>query len=484
MTELLKTAYNTEKFKENGHQLIDILTRYLQNNLFDNNDTVIKWKEPNEQLEFWKSKLIDNSGTSDLFSSIISNSIHVHNTKYLGHQISPPVPVSALAGLISSLLNNGSAIYEMGATSVVMEKIIIDNLCKKIGYNEKADGFLTSGGTLANLTALLAARQAMIDEDIWENGQQTKLAVMVSEEAHYCIDRAVRIMGWGSEGIIKIPVTNEFVMQTDLLENYYQKAIEKGIKVIAVVGSACSTSTGKYDNISDIAKFCTQKKLWFHVDGAHGGAATYSKKYKYLLEGIEKADSIVIDFHKMLMTPSITTALIFKNGNVSYNTFSQKAQYLWESADEQEWYNLARRTFECTKLMMSIQIYSIIHSYGNQLFDDFVTTLYDLGKTFAKLITKNSNFELALIPDSNIVCFRYIGNNLNKEELNEKNNKIRKTLTENGEFYIVQTKLKGLIYLRVTIMNPFTTGEELNLLLNKIEMLANSLKTLLKNEFL
>ena len=122
----------------------------------------------------------------------------------MGHQVSPPAPITALSGLISALLNNGTAVYEMGMSSNAIERLVIETVCNKIGYNNTSGGFLTSGGTLANLTALLSAQKAITKRVIWNDGKQNQLGIMVSKEAHNCVDRAARIMGLGEKVIIKI----------------------------------------------------------------------------------------------------------------------------------------------------------------------------------------------------------------------------------------------------------------------------------------
>jgi L-2,4-diaminobutyrate decarboxylase len=325
------------------------------------------------------------------------------------------------------------------------------------------------------LTALLAARAAKTD--VWEEGNagrhpDQKLAVMVSEEAHYCIDRAARIMGMGSDGIIKIPTNEKRQIRTDLLEKYYDESIEKGFKVICIVGSACSTSTGSYDNLEQIATFAQKHDLWFHADGAHGGAVIFSEKYKHKVTGLNKADSVVIDWHKMLMTPALATALIFKRDEDAFKTFQQKAQYLWANQESKDWFNSGKRTFECTKLMMSVKIYSILKAHGEQIFTDNVEYLHDLAEKFAILVKARLNFELAIEPESNIVCFRLTPTNIN---LNELNLSIRKQLLQEGKFYIVQTTLNDNIYLRVSLMNPLTTETDLNALLDEIERIGNQI---------
>lgn len=471
MKTTLQDAYNPENFRKLGHEIIDLLANHLDNSI-NGQIKVIDWKEPADQLKYWRENAQKSQTPAELFSNVLENSINIHHPNYIGHQVGATLPVAALADLTGALINNGMAIYEMGAAGSAIEKVVIDVLLKQIGYDENADGYMTSGGTLANLTALLAARKTMTGADIWQEGHNEKLAVMVSEEAHYCVDRSLRIMGFGSEGIIKIPVNRQFSMDASLLEKHLQEAKNNGIKVIAVVGSAPSTSSGMYDNLIEIGTFCNQHKLWFHVDGAHGGAAIFSEKYKSLTNGIALADSVVIDAHKMMMTPALTTFLLFRNKAHSYSNFSQKAQYLWEKQNEEEWYNYARRTFECTKLMMSLKFYSIIKTYGTGIFDEFITSQYDLGKVLAEKIRQRKNFELFLEPDSNIVCFRYMKPSLDENDLNKLNGRIRREMLEQGEFYIVQTQLNQKTYFRVTIMSPFTTPEVFDTMLNKIGELA------------
>ncbi len=472
MTKKIKEAYSPEKFRENAQNLVDVLSKYLLSS-HQGELKVQNWKTPNDQLEFWRNYQFDKEKPEAFFKDIIHRSVNVHHPQYMGHQISPPAPLAALASFLGSMLNNGMAVYEMGAAGTAIEKVVIDDLNRRLGYEvEEADGFITSGGTLANLTALLSARQAMVKEDVWENGLQEKLGIMVSSEAHYCVDRAARIMGFGGEGVVKVPVDQEFRMRMDQLDKCLEEAKKKGIRIIAIVGSAPSTSTGMHDDLEAIAKFAKEKNLWFHVDGAHGGAAIFSEKYRHYLNGIEKADSVVIDGHKMLMTPSILTFLLFKNKKHSNTTFTQKAQYLLASEDEDKWYDIALKSFECTKRMMSIQFYILLQMYGEELFDQFVTTLYNLGKSFSQLIQEHPDFEIAVEPDTNIVCFRYQKDGLSMDELNTINKTIRQKLLEEGAFYIVQTQLKGQVYLRTTIMNPKTDLKELKTLLSKLSLFA------------
>ena len=167
----------------------------------------------------------------------------------------------------------------------------------------------------------------------------------------------------------------------------------------------------------------------------------------------------------MMMTPSVSTALLFKDVSASYQTFSHDAAYLFDKEDA-EWFNLAKRTFECTKLMLSVKFYAILQEHGQKGIAAFVDTLYDNARLFASLVRKHPDFELLTEPMSNIVCYRFVRGDDN--ELNKINRVIRQKILEEGEFYIVQTEVDGTLYLRNTMMNPFTKETHMQELLERI----------------
>lgn len=472
-TKDLTTAFDTTNFRVIGHQLIDLIANHLDEGHRQENSTVYPHQTPEESLAFWQKDFVSKTDVLQVFGEVLARSINVHHPRNMGHQVTVPALVGGLAGMLSDVLSNGNGVYEMGIASNAMERIITDLVAKQIGYDEQTNGLLTSGGTLANLTALLAARQAKAPQ-VWEGGHQEKLAIMVSEEAHYCIDRAARIMGFGKEGIIKVPVDEHYKIRIDLLEDSLAAAQNKGYRVIALIGCASSTSSGAYEDLAALGEFSQKHQLWFHVDAAHGGGVIFSKKYQHLVKGIAQADSVVIDFHKMLLTPALSTGLIFKNSKDSYQTFHQRAQYLWDSEQGEEWYNSGKRTFECTKFMMSLKIYAIIKEHGLSIFEQNVDHLYDMAKSFAQLIQKRPNFELAVEPEANIVNFRYLSEK--HADSNALNEAIRREILVSGQFYIVQTMLGDTRYLRTTLMNPLTTVADLEALLDEVERIGEGLE--------
>lgn len=470
-TTPLAAAYDTADFRQWGHALIDLMADHIEQVQHGDIPQAIPYRHPEAELAFWQADF--DQGTGDplaFFRQVLDHSVQLHHPQYMGHQVSVPALISSLAGMVSDLLSNGTGVYEMGMASNAIERVVTDFTCQRIGYPATSNGLITSGGTLANLTAMLAARQAKAPTAVWENGHRERLAILVSEEAHYCIDRAARIMGMGSDGIIKIPTDDQYRLRTDLLPTYYAAARARGLHPIAVVGCAGSTSTGSYDDLEAIADFCAAYDLWFHADGAHGGAVIFNDAYKHLVRGIERADTVVIDYHKMLMTPALNTALLFREAHEAYCTFAQRAQYLWEASQQQEWFQSGKRTFECTKLMLSIKVYAILRTYGVGVFAENIDRLYTQARIFADLIAAAPDFELAVVPASNIVNFRYLPDAAT--DIDAINGYIRQQLVEAGAFYIVQTTLGKSRYLRTTIMNPLTGVAEFESLLAHCRMWA------------
>ncbi len=467
----LRDAFDPEIFRAQGHRLIDALADRLTRAQAAEGDVCSK-VAPADELAHWQARMAAGpQPVAEFLEEFAARSIQLHHPHYMGHQVCSPAPAAALAGLAAELLNNGMAVYEMGPAATALERWIIGQTATRLGFAE-GDGFLTSGGTLAMLTALLAARARQIGEETFSRGTEPRWAVLASEEAHYCAGRAVQVMGWGREGLIAVPTNDAFQMRVDLLDATFEKAVAQGRQPIAVVGSACTTSTGSYDDLTAIAEFCRRRGLWFHVDGAHGAAVAFCPELRGKIHGLELADSAILDFHKLLLTPALATAVIFRERAASWAAFHQRAQYLWDDAAGEEWFNVGRRSFECTKLSMSVKIAAIWRSHGEELFAANLRAVHALAQTFAQRLRERAPFEVALPPESNIVCFRYRPPELEDAALDALQAAIRARLLASGKFYIVQTVLRGRTWLRTALMNPFTEPTHLDALLDAVEEAA------------
>ena len=471
--ETKKTYYDSDEFRRQGHELIDILSEYLKTVTNRSETPVLRYMEPDDLVPEFAFENPSNRdlSLSDYIRKVIGNMNHLHHPRFVGHQNTPPLTAGIIAQMCITLLNNGVAVYEMGPAAMAAERNVVRYMAARLGFGSDADGIFTHGGSAGNLTSLLAARQAKADYNIWEEGVKSdhRIGIIVSEQSHYSISRNAKVIGLGGESVVMIPHNSRYAMETSLLQETMDKAREKGIRVVCVAANACSTATGTYDDLSAIAAFCKENDLWFHVDGAHGLGVLFSERYRELVKGIEQADSVVLDFHKMLLTPGLNTLVLFRDGAHSYETFAQNAGYLFEKSDEDEWFNGAKRTLECTKSGLGITAWAVIKYYGDNTLGEYIDSRYDLARRFGKVIENDDELELATLPESNIVCFRYKPDDFSDEELNDLNATIRKEIIKSGEFYIVQASLDDKIYLRTSLMNALTDDNDLDRLIMAVK---------------
>jgi L-2,4-diaminobutyrate decarboxylase len=374
----------------------------------------------------------------------------------------------------------------MGMSAVAMERILIGCLASVFGFQPEAcpnldnatkhptaSGFFTSGGSLANLTALLAAR-ARLPAD--ETRDPTKLAIMVSAQAHYCAAKAATIMGLPSENILLVPTNERYEIDTTTLSTIQSEAAREGKTVIAVVGSSCTTSTGSFDNLIELSRFARQHNIWMHIDGAHGAAVAFSAKHRHLLDGIQWADSVTIDFHKLLMTPALCSALVFRDREASFRSFATEAEYLFaKSSNSFDESSPARRTFECTKNMMVAKVFAIYQQFGTKAWEANVDHLHALTRQFQDVLLQEPGFEVACDPQTNIICYRFRRNPMSSMNHCEQMQEIRSQIVAAGRFYIVSTKLGGETWLRSTVSNPFTTIQHFRELCEAVKQASSQL---------
>jgi len=462
--------FSPEKFRHSGHALIDLLAGHLAANL-EGKGKVLDWQNPKEAEKSWQQtiplqpSLSPASLMDALRDCILPSGLAVHHPRNIGHQVAMPLPMATLCDLVAALTNQAMAVYEAGPAATLIERQVIQWLAELIGWRT-AEGILTSGGAQANLTALLAARQVKAGRDVWKEGVPSgaPLKILASEHAHYSVARAAGIMGLGTEAVITVATDDAGRMDVSALVAAHQKAVKAGDIIIAVVATAGCTPTGSIDPLAEIGVYCNAQNLWLHVDGAHGASMLLSSQYRDKLRGIELADSVVWDGHKLLYMPAPVSALLFKNPQHSFSSFAQEASYLFQGESAQdETYNSGFRTLECTKRMMGLKLWAAFSLYGTEGLAQLVDKVFATARLLAEKLEVDPDFELMMKPETNIVCFRY-RTGIQAE--------LRKKLVESGAFHLTQVNLHGEIWLRTTIMNPFTSNSDLAFLLEQIRVAA------------
>ncbi len=413
------------------------------------------------ELRSWiENGKMDVKSFTEILDRYLKFSTRMHHPGYLAHQVAVPDFPAALGDLIHGTIHNPMAIYEMGPSAAVVELAVLDWMLCKIGWEGRGTGVLTHGGSLANLTALLAARGTVAPE-VWEEGIQGDLVLLAPPSSHYSIRRAASILGIGASSVLSLDVDSNEVIVPERLLPAIEKVREANKKVMAVVANACATSTGLYDPINELAQVCNEEGIWLHVDAAHGASALVSESLRVLLKGVESADSITWDAHKMLRTSGLCTAVLFKDPKSFDRAFSQKASYLFYEK-ESGGIDLMPRAIECTKAGLGLKVFLNLAWRGEKGIAQYVEDQYAKTRRFHELIAARDGFECPYEPESNILCFRYRGDD-DRQVL------IRDRLLEQGKFHISSTEINERRYLRLTVISPASSEETINELLRTIE---------------
>jgi L-2,4-diaminobutyrate decarboxylase len=407
---------------------------------------------------------------SRIRTQVVPDSNHLFHPRYAGHQMAGPLPAAVWTECITAALNQSVAVFEMSPIGTVIEHRVIAWMCELAGFGPGAGGTLTSGGTEATFTSLLAARNAAIP-DAWTNGVGADPPVLVcGEHTHYAATRAGAELGLGMRNVVPVHSRN-FKLDPDALAAKLRELSAAGRRVMAVVATAGSTATGSFDDVETIAALCDEHGIWLHVDAAHGGSALLSAKHRARLRGVERARSLVWDPHKLMMIPVPSSVVLVRDERDLDAAFSQRAPYLFHDPRGERGWDQGTRSFMCTRRAEVLKLWVALQRYGI----DGLAELHDyfcaLTRYMWEAIAERADFEALHEPESNILCFRYLpapanGRALDDAAVDELNRDLREHYNRSGEGWITATNLAGRRVLRVTILNPRTTTADIRELLD------------------
>lgn len=407
-----------------------------------------------------------------LRDDVVAEANRLSHPMYVGHQVSPPLPVAIWTEALIAALNGSQAVREMSPAATFVERQVVRWLGTLAGFDERGGGTLTSGGTEATLTGLLAAR-ARAFPDAWRDGLGGRQPVVIcGAHAHYAVSRAVGIMGLGTRQLVIAPADG-YRMDARALPALMGRLRDEGHPVLAVVATAGSTATGTFDDLAAVADCCQAFGCWLHVDAAHGGSALFSAEHRARLAGIERADSVAWDPHKMMLLPLATGVLLVREATVLDTAFAQQAPYLFQQRDDVPSVDLGPRSFQCSRRSDVLKLWAALLRYGQSGIAGFYEHLCALTRTFHAMVQASPGFEALHLPETNILCFRYTGaDGRGPDAADETNRRLRERYNAAGDGWITSTVLEGRRVLRVTIINPRTTEAHLARVLDGLAALA------------
>lgn len=364
---------------------------------------------------------------------------------------------SALADLLADTTNKYTGIAFSGPGSVKMETQVIRWLARVVGYSSHAFGNLTSGGSVANLTAIKAARDFH-----GINSTNVKNAVIYyGAQTHHSVYKALNITGLYEAVQRKISLTDTF--QVNMAELEGQMAADKaaGLQPFLVVGSAGTTDTGAVDPLDKLADLCEQYKAWFHVDAAYGGFFMLVEETRQKLKGIERSDSVVLDPHKTLFLPFGSGAVLLKDGSVLLASNSSKASYLVDT-DGTDDISPADTGIELSRPNRGLRMWLPLQLHGVAPFKACLQEKLLLTRYFYEEIRK-LGFERGPSPDLTVVIFRYPS-----DEDNRINQQLVEAIHKDGRVFLSSTLINGKVWLRCAVVSHRTHLEEIDLALQMI----------------
>jgi glutamate/tyrosine decarboxylase-like PLP-dependent enzyme len=422
-------------------------------------------QQSNETLEALFSGPLPQGGIApdELLTTIHNHLLprmsNLTHPRWMGYVLAGSVPLAGLTGALTSTLN----LTPYDPANTRLTKTVVRWLGEMFGFAKDAAGYMTTGGSWANLVGLAVARVRRAGWEVRREGLvgHPPLVAYVSEEGHSCLDKSMELLGMGRNQLREIPVDSDYRIQVEALEAAIKADRAAGLQPLCLIGNAGTVNTGAVDPLDALAEIAVRHKLWFHVDGAYGAFAALVPEYRPLFVGIERADSLAVDPHKWLNIPFEAGCILVRDWTDLTDTFSLIPPYL--RAATGDGLNLVNCGFELTRTNRELKVWLALQQYGVEQYTQLIANHLDLTRHLAAWVEESEDFELMTEPSLSICCFRFVPPDLKQrtEEveayLNKLNQAIEMALTEDGRALVSGTALKGKRVLRACIVNHRVT---------------------------
>ena len=417
---------------------------------------------------------------------LLEESVYPSDEACNAHLQCPPMVPGMAAEALLSALNQSLDSFDQAPAATVLEEQLIADLTTLFDLGEGADGVITSGATQSNLQALLLARNWYANET-FDHSVQTaglppvadQLRILTSADAHFTVAQAAAQLGLGEDAVVAVQTDDDHRMDSTALADELARLEQADCRPFALVGTAGTTDFGSIDPLAELAELADEHDLWFHVDAALGGALALSESHADSLGGIERADSLAVDFHKLLYQPISCGAFLLAEGS-RFDLMGRNAAYLNPTGDRVP--NLVSKSLQTTRRFDALKPYVAFRTVGRDGMGALVDRTVDLANRVAEVIRSEPAFELACRPTINIVTFRYTPecDHPTKppgEFADQINCRARDQLFGSGDGLVARTEVEGRVHLKLTLMNPRTTVEDIRELLVELKRHAGRAET-------
>ncbi len=468
-----------EKMRTLGHRMIDDSINYLKSV----SDRPVWQVVPEAVKETFKTEVPEEPASPDqVYEDFLTNIFpypmgNIH-PRFWSWYMGNGTIMGALADLMAATMNPN-----MGGgnhAAILVEEQVLGWMKKIVGLPPDASGLLVGGASMANLAGLTIARNSRSDFDIRKNGIQSidkKLTVYGSTEVHSCNQKAVELLGLGSDSLRKITVNDDYTINLEQLEKTIQQDIEAGFEPICIVASSGTVNTGAIDDLNAIADLCEKYAIWFHVDGAIGAIGMLSETVRPLLSGIERADSIALDLHKWMHVPFEAGCVLVRDEKAHRDSFALIPEYLEKTtrglASGTSWFS--EYGVELSRSFRALKIWMTMKEHGTKKLGRMISRNIDQAQYLGGLIDKTQYLELIAPIGLDIVCYRYNPGQMSHDSLNQLNREILIELQEQGIAAPSYSTLNGQYCIRVAISNHRSRYEDFDVLIEQTLRIAQAL---------
>lgn len=411
---------------------------------------------------------------------IVRNSVFVTDPLCAAHLHCPPLLASLAAEAVISATNQSLDSWDQAPAGTHLERRLIAWLAQEYGLGARADGVFTSGGTQSNLMGRLLARDhaaARAGFSIAQDGitgAARRFRIVCSSASHFSVRKSARILGLGDRSVVELPADDSGRLEPARVDAAMRSLADESLTPIALVATAGTTDLGAIDPLEALAEVARKHATWLHVDAAVGGALVLSRREARRLQGIDRADSVTVDFHKLWFQAISCGAFLIRDSSLLEPALLH-ADYLNPEPDDGDegLPNLVDKSLQTTRRFDALKLFISLRAHGRRFFGHAVETTLDLAAEAARLIQINPSLELGRPASLNTVLFRYAARACDEpEELDRINDEIRLSLLHAGRAVIGRTRLDGRVFLKLTLMNPATTPHDLRELLSFVTAAA------------
>jgi len=469
---------NWDEFRALAHRMVDDLLAYLETV----RDRPV-WQPIPGAVKAALRRPLPRSGEgaerayADFVEHVLPHPMGNIHPRFWGWVIGTGTPFGALAEMLAAGMNPN-----MGGGEHVpnyVEAQVLDWCKEMTGFPAGASGLLVSGGSMANLLGLAVARNARAGFDVRGKGlgaAPQPLTIYGSREMHSSIQKAVELLGLGSESLRLIPTDAEFRIDLGALEAALREDRARGRRPFCLVGNAGTVMTGATDDLAALADLARRENLWFHVDGAFGALATLDPELRPVLRGMERADSLAFDLHKWMYMPIEVGCILVRDEETHRRAFSLTPEYL-KKADRGlaggEWWP-SDYGVQLTRSFRALKVWLSLKEHGAEKYGRLIRQNVEQAAYLARRVRECPELELMAPAPLNIVCFRYTGGNAGRRDLDELNQRILFELHERGIAVPTNAQINGRFALRVAIVNHRSRREDFDILVDAVRQLGQA----------